>query len=155
MSNKSSNWHHNQNGNFQVKKLSSNVYILTNINFSEWFPSGAANDHVTAFFQDRPIFVFSENLGYSLLKNFRYPNLWSCGGIWSNSIMLSFMGKYSSCGLVFSPVTNIFWTACGNYLKFGIKIATTIKVRQKFKRSMFQLPWLLDDVIPKCQNCEK
>ena len=118
--------------------------------------SGAANNHVTAFFQDRPIFVFSHNLGYSILKYALYPKFWPpCGGIWSNSIMLSFMGKYSSCGLVFSPLTYIFWTACGNYLKFGIKITTTIKVKQKFKRSMFQLPWLLDDVIPKCQNCEK
>ena len=44
--------------------------------------SGAANDHVAAFFQDRPIFVFSDNLGYSLSKNARYPNLWlPYGGI--------------------------------------------------------------------------
>ena len=64
--------------------------------------SGAANDHVAAFFQDRPIFVFSDNLGYSLLANARYPNLClPCGGIWSNSLILSFMGKYSFQGLVF------------------------------------------------------
>ena len=45
------------------------------------FYSRAANDHVTAFFQERPIFVFSDNLGYSLLKTARYPNLWPpCGG---------------------------------------------------------------------------
>ena len=31
--------------------------------------SRAANNHVTAFFQDRPIFVFSGNLGYSILKH--------------------------------------------------------------------------------------
>ena len=64
--------------------------------------SGAANDHVAAFFQDRPIFAFSDNLGYSLLKHARYPNLWPpCEGTWSNSVLLSFMGKYSSRGLVF------------------------------------------------------
>ena len=64
--------------------------------------SGAANDHVAAFFQDRPIFVFSDNLGYPLLKNAWYPNLLPpCGGIRLNSIILSFMDKYSSRGLVF------------------------------------------------------
>ena len=47
--------------------------VILNINFVAY--SGAANDYVAAFFQDRPIFVFSENLGYSLLKNARYPNL--------------------------------------------------------------------------------
>ena len=61
------------------------------------FFSGAANNHVTAFFQDRPIFCFSDNLGYSLLKNTRYPNLWPpYRGIWSNSIILSFVDKYRS-----------------------------------------------------------
>ena len=61
-----------------------------------WSNSGAANDHVTAFFEDRPTFSFSADLGYSLLKNAPYPNLWPpYGGIWSNSIILSFMGKYS------------------------------------------------------------
>ena len=45
---------------------------------------------------------FSDNLVYSLSKNAWYPNLWlPCGGIWSNSIMLSSMDKYSSRGLVF------------------------------------------------------
>ena len=54
------------------------------------------------FFQDRPIFVFSDNLGYSLLKNARYPILWPPhGGIWSNSIIVNFMGKYSLQGLDF------------------------------------------------------
>ena len=74
------------------------------------YDSGAATDHVAAFFQDRTIIVFSDNLGYSLLKNSRYPNLWPpCGGIWSNSTILSFMGIYSSRGLVFfSPMTYIF-----------------------------------------------
>ena len=42
--------------------------------------SRAANDHVNAFFQDRPIFYlifffFVDNLGYSLFKNARFPNL--------------------------------------------------------------------------------
>ena len=64
--------------------------------------SGAANKHVAAFFQDRSTFVFSDNLGYSLLKNARYPNLLPpCGGIWSNFIILTFMGKNSSRGVVF------------------------------------------------------
>ena len=36
------------------------------------YESGAATDHVAAFFQDRTIFVFSDNLGYSLLKNAWY-----------------------------------------------------------------------------------
>ena len=40
-------------------------------------------------------------------------------------------------------MTYIFWTAYVNYLKLGIKIASTIKVQ-----SMFKLPWLLDNVIP-------
>ena len=43
-------------------------------------------------------------------------------------------------GLVFfffSPMTYIFWTAYVNYLKFGIKTATTIKVKGKFEQSMF------------------
>ena len=31
----------------------------------------------------------------------------------------------------------IFWTAYGDYLKFGIKIAITIKVKGKFEQSMF------------------
>ena len=119
--------------------------------------SGAANDHVTAFFQDRPILVFSHNLRYSLLKNTRYPNLWPpCGGIWSNSIILSFMGKYSSQGLsFFSTMAYIFWTAYVNYLKFGIKISATIKIRGNFELSKFKLPWLLDDVITKGQNFKK
>ena len=72
--------------------------------------SGAANDHVAAFSQDRPIFFFSDNLGCSLLKNVRYPNLWPpCRGIWLNSIILSFVGKYSSRGLIFfSPMAYVF-----------------------------------------------
>ena len=37
--------------------------------------SGAANDHVATFFQDRPIFVFSDNLGYSISKSAYYSNL--------------------------------------------------------------------------------
>ena len=82
------------------------------------------------FFRIGQFLFFSDNLGYSLLKNVSYPNLWPpCGGIWSNSIVLSFMGKYSSLKLVFfSPMTYIFWTAYVNYLKF----ATTIKVKGKF-----------------------
>ena len=58
-----------------------------------------ANGHAAAFFEDRPIFVFSVNLGYSLLKNAQHPNLWPPhGGIWSNFIIFTFMGKYSSQG---------------------------------------------------------
>ena len=34
-------------------------------------------------------------------------------------------------------MTYILWTAYCNYLKFGIKIATTIKVQGKFEQSMF------------------
>ena len=37
----------------------------------------------------------------------------------------------------FSPMTYIFWTAYVNSLKFGIKIAATIKVKGKFEQSMF------------------
>ena len=37
----------------------------------------------------------------------------------------------------FSPMAHIFWTAYVNYLKFGIKILTTIKVKGKFEQSMF------------------
>lgn len=49
------------------------------------------------FFQDRPGFVFSDNLGYSLWKNAQYPNLWRLyRGIWSNGIILIFIGKYIS-----------------------------------------------------------
>ena len=80
------------------------IFLSTAKTFVNWdlFYSGAANNHVAAFFQDRPIFVSSDNLGYSLSKDTWYPNLWPpCGGIWLNSIILSFMGKYSSWGLVF------------------------------------------------------
>ena len=37
----------------------------------------------------------------------------------------------------FLPMAHIFWTAYVNYLKFGIKILTTIKVKGKFEQSMF------------------
>ena len=61
------------------------IIILENLqpeNFS-FRNSRAADDHVTAFFQDRPFFVFSDNLGYSLLKNARHPNFWlPCEGVW-------------------------------------------------------------------------
>ena len=106
--------------------------------------SGAGNEHVAAFFQDRPIFVFSDNLGYSLLKNAWYPNLWPpCGGVWSNFIILSFMRKNSSRGEMggggsfFGLWPIFFWTGYVNYLKFGTKTATTIKVKEKFEQSMF------------------
>ena len=79
-------------------KTTKTKYIYITIQQS----TGAANNHVTEFFQDWRIFVFSDNLGYYLLKNAQYPNLWRpCGGIWSNSVILSFMGKYSSRRLVF------------------------------------------------------
>ena len=110
--------------------------FILNINFVAY--SGAANDYVAAFFQDRPIFVFSDNLGYSLLKNARYPNLWRpCGSISSNSIILSFMGKYSSRGSFFSSMTYIFWTAYVNYLEFGISAPKKSKVYIKFYKKVF------------------
>ena len=40
-------------------------------------------------------------------------------------------------GHFFSPMTYIFWTAYVNYLKFGMKIATNIKVKGNFEQSMF------------------
>ena len=63
--------------------------------------SGTANNHVAAVFQDRLIFVFTNNLDYSLLKNARQPNLWlPCGGICSNFIILNCIRKYRSRGVV-------------------------------------------------------
>ena len=58
-------------------KTTKTKYIYITIQQS----TGAANNHVTEFFQDWRIFVFSDNLGYYLLKNAQYPNLWRpCGG---------------------------------------------------------------------------
>ena len=63
--------------------------------------SGTTNAHVTVF-QNRSISIFSDNLGYFLLKNAQYPNLWPpCEGIWSKSSILSFMEKFSTQRLVF------------------------------------------------------
>ena len=54
--------------------------------------SGAASEHNTAFFQDRPIFVFSDNLGYLYWK---IPGTQICG----------------LCGAVFgqTPLYLVFW----------------------------------------------
>ena len=78
------------------------------------------------------------NLGYSLLKNARCPNLWlPYEDSRSNSIILSFMGKCTSQNLVsFSSMTYIFWTAYDNCLKFGMKIGT-INIKWKFEQTKF------------------
>ena len=54
------------------------IQVMKWVKMMNWkeLNSGAVNNHVTAFFQDRPIFCFSDNLSYSLFKIAQYPNLW-------------------------------------------------------------------------------
>ena len=105
-----------------LSHLSNSLYFLDKLSSYCWEPvlcccyisvpsSGAANNHVVAFFQGGPVSVFSDSLGYSLLKNAGTQIYGHHLEVFSQTPLYSVL--WANIGLrayVILPVTYIFWT---------------------------------------------